>query len=247
MRHQRFLTGLWPVVQRELREGARRPVNYWLRVIGATAGVLLVVFIAHNSDENEKVLGQELFAGLHVLLMGLICLIVPCMTADCVAREKREGTLGLLFLTPLMGGGIVAGKGLVEGLRALTLWFSLVPVLTIPFVMGGVTWEQASAYLTLEFSILVLCLAAGLLTSMLVKGRGGGLCCSVDSGHELGFGLLYVSDVFISGRGSFFFRGQFSSGLRLAGRPPVWTSLGGNFRQCRPPRHHPRLAPDSLV
>jgi len=173
MSKNRFLGGTWPVVQRELREGARRPFNYWLRVGAATAGLLMVVYIMNeNRDEEDKVMGQYLFAGLHVVLMGLICLVVPLMTADCIAREKREGTLGLLFLTPLTAGGIVAGKGLAQALRALTLWVSVAPVLTIPFVMGGIGWAEASAYLALEFSALVLCLAAGLLASTLVKGRG---------------------------------------------------------------------------
>jgi len=167
------LGGLWPVVQRELREGARRPFNYWLRVGAAAAGLLVVVFIVEeNRNEPDKVMGQYLFAGLHVVLMGLICLVVPLMTADCIAREKREGTLGLLFLTPLTAGGIVMGKGLAQALRALTLWVSVAPVLAIPFVMGGVGWADASASFSLEFSALVLSLAAGLLASTLVKGRG---------------------------------------------------------------------------
>ncbi len=168
-----FLGGIRPVVQRELREGARRPFNYWLRVGAASAGLLAVVYItAENRDETEKVMGQYLFGGLHVLLIGLICLVVPLMTADCIAREKREGTLGLLFLTPLTAGGIVMGKGLAQALRALTLWVSVAPVLAIPFVMGGIGWADASAFLALEFSALMLCLAAGLLASTLVRGRG---------------------------------------------------------------------------
>ena len=168
-----FLGGIWPVVQRELREGARRPFNYWLRVGAASAGLIAVVYItAESRNETEKVMGQNLFAGLHVLLIGLICLVVPLMTADCIAREKREGTLGLLFLTPLTAGGIVAGKGLAQALRALTVWVSVAPVLAIPFVMGGIEWADALAFLALEFSVLVLCLAAGLLASTLVRGCG---------------------------------------------------------------------------
>ena len=163
---------VWPVVQRELREGARRPFIYWLRVGAGTAGLLMVLFATRGHDANEQEMGQFLFSGLHHVLMGLICLVVPWMTADCIAREKREGTLGLLFLTPLTAGGIVLGKGLAQTLRALTLWVSVAPMLTIPFLTGGVGWEDASAALALEFSALVLCLAAGLLASTLVKGRG---------------------------------------------------------------------------
>jgi ABC-type Na+ efflux pump permease subunit len=182
-----FIGGIWPVVQRELREGARRPFNYWLRVGAGAAGVLLVVYVTEFQAANvpESLMGLFLFPRLHFFLMGLICLMVPCMTADCIAREKREGTLGLLFLTPLTPGGIVAGKGLAQGLRALTLWVSVAPVLTIPFVMGGVQWASASAALALEFSVLVLCLAAGLLASTLVKGRGAALLLALILGGIL--------------------------------------------------------------
>jgi ABC-type Na+ efflux pump permease subunit len=177
MSKNHFIGGIRPVVQRELREGARRPFNYWLRVGAGAAGLLLVVYVTQIQARNvaENMMGLFLFPRLHFLLMGLICLVVPCMTADCIAREKREGTLGLLFLTPLTAGGIVAGKGMAHGLRALTLWISMAPVLAIPFVMGGVGWAEASAAFALEFSTLVICLAAGLLASTLVKGWGAAL------------------------------------------------------------------------
>jgi ABC-type Na+ efflux pump permease subunit len=182
-----FIGGIWPVVQRELREGARRPLNYWLRVGAGAAGVLLVVDVTQIQAAHvpENFMGLFLFPRLHFLLMGLICLMVPCMTADCIAREKREGTLGLLLLTPLTAGGIVAGKGLAQGLRALTLWISVAPALTIPFVMGGIQWASASAALALEFSVLVLCLASGLLASTLVKGRGAALLLALFLGGIL--------------------------------------------------------------
>jgi ABC-type Na+ efflux pump permease subunit len=187
MSKNRFLGGLWPVAQRELREGARRPLNYWLRVGAGAAGLLMVVYVllSHARLKNENIMGLFLFPRLHFMLMGLICLVAPCMTADCIAREKRDGTLGLLFLTPLTAGGIVAGKGLAQGLRALTLWVALAPVLTIPFLMGGIGWAEASAALALEFSALVLCLAAGLLASTLVRGRGAALVLALVLGGGL--------------------------------------------------------------
>ena len=190
MSKSNFLGGVWPVVQRELREGARRPFNYWLRVGAGAAGLLVVVYQTHGRNVGDKEMGVVLFGELHLLLMGLICLVVPWMTADCIAREKREGTLGLLFLTPLTAGGIVAGKGLAQALRALTLWVSAAPVLTIPFLIGGVAWEDATAALALEFSALVLCLAAGLLASTLVRARGAAFVLA------LLFGAVFVSMFF---------------------------------------------------
>ena len=112
MSKSNFLGGVRPVVQRELREGARRPFNYWLRVGAGAAGLLMVVFADANLTRSRTSGGwvRLLSRGCMFVLMGLICLVVPLMTADCIAREKREGTLGLLFFTPLTAGGIVGPR-----------------------------------------------------------------------------------------------------------------------------------------
>lgn len=161
------------MVQRELREGSRRPFNHWLRVGSALAGMTLFYFNLAIFGRNapEAMVGAQLFSSLHILLLTLICCVVPTMTADCISREKREGTLGLLFLTGLTPAGIVLGKSLVQALRAFTLWVAVLPVLTIPFLTGGVSWMGAIYAVTLEFCFAVLCLAAGLLASTLAKAR----------------------------------------------------------------------------
>jgi ABC-type Na+ efflux pump permease subunit len=115
--------------------------------------------------------GSFLLAGLHTFLILMIFLIVPALTADCIAREKRDGTLGLLFLTPLSANGIVAGKLFVQALRAFTLWLALLPLLTIPFLSGGVTWFDALSAVSLEFCTAIICLGAGLLVSSFVRER----------------------------------------------------------------------------
>ena len=160
-----------PVVQRELREGARRPFNYWLRVAGATAAVLLLYSINQSAGGNQAAEGLRLFTGLHEMLLVLICLMVPAMSADCIAREAREGTLGLLFLTPLTAMGVVVGKGLVQAFRAFTLWLAVLPVIIIPFLMGGVTAGDVASAITIEFCVTLLCLAAGILASSLARAR----------------------------------------------------------------------------
>ena len=147
---------VWPVVQRELREGARRPVNHRLRFLSAGVGTVLLWIIVANSRKPPAELGFWLFGSLHTFLLVLIALIVPALTADCIAREKREGTLGLLFMTPLSAGGIVAGKSLAQGLRAFTLWLAVLPILAIPFMTGGITWFDAFTALSLEFCATVL-------------------------------------------------------------------------------------------
>ena len=93
-----------PIVARELRIAARRPGTYWVRSGAALA--LLVIgtwFLLMNWREPTHVIALGLFS----ILTGsavLYCLLSGVwFTADCLSEEKREGTLGLLFLTDLKG------------------------------------------------------------------------------------------------------------------------------------------------
>ncbi len=87
------------------------------------------------------------------------------MTADCISRERREGTLPLLFLTPLKAHDIVYAKGLAHVLRALTFWLAAVPVLTIPFIAGGIGWLEVLMSVLINLCSLCLAATAGLLAS----------------------------------------------------------------------------------
>jgi ABC-type transport system involved in multi-copper enzyme maturation permease subunit len=167
-----FNLNVWPVLQRELRENSRRSLNHWMRMWAAGAGTGTLWAIMADPGEPAAAMGPLLFAVFHGLLLFLIGLSVPIMAADCIAREKREGTLGLLFLTPLSAMGIVLGKGMVLALRAFTLWLAVLPVLTIPFLLGGIGQIDVVRAIGAEFCVAVLSLAAGLLASSVVKSRG---------------------------------------------------------------------------
>jgi hypothetical protein len=79
--------------------------------------MVLFYLIASKPHHSESDLGIQLFTSLHTLLLLLICSLVPAVTADCIAREKRDETLGLLFLTPLTADGIVVGKSAAQVFR----------------------------------------------------------------------------------------------------------------------------------
>jgi ABC-type transport system involved in cytochrome c biogenesis permease component len=117
-----------PVIARELRVSARQPFTYYLRVLGVTA-LLLMSLLFGLQVGFEPTFGRELFGALHRTLFGAIWVLVPMLTADCISRERREGTLGLLFLTPLKGTDIVVAKAVAQGLRAITLGLAVLPVL----------------------------------------------------------------------------------------------------------------------
>jgi len=153
-----------PVIARELRACARQPFTYYLRALGVAA-LMLACFLFGMQHGFGPALGSRLFSSLHFTLFCAIWLLVPPLTADCLSRERREGTLGLLFLTRLSATDIVTAKCLAHGLRALTLWLAALPVVTIPFLLGGVSWIEALLSVAINFSAICWALAAGLLAS----------------------------------------------------------------------------------
>jgi len=156
---------LLPVIARELRQQARALFTYNLRVLGAGALLLVGGYVVATFNRPASELGAWLFGCLNAALFGAIWILTPLTCADCLSREKREGTMGLLLLTPLKAWEIVAAKGAVHGIRAFTLLLVVAPVMTIPVLMGGVGWSEIAASFLNNFSALGLALAGSLIAS----------------------------------------------------------------------------------
>ena len=129
-----------PIVERELRVAARRPGTFWLRLLVAF-GVIVVaawIFLVWQNQSQSEV-GKVIFRALTGGLMVYCLLAGVRATADCLSEEKREGTLGLLFLTDLRGYDVVFGKLVANSLAVFYGVLAVLPVLAIPLLMGGVT------------------------------------------------------------------------------------------------------------
>lgn len=153
-----------PIITRELRTQARQPFTHWLR----SAGLLLLLIcslVVVGERLLEPGIGGRLFGVMHLICYLSIWILVPLSAADCLSRERREGTLGLLFLTPLKPPHIVVAKGLAHGLRAATLVVAVVPAMTIPFLLGGVSWQQVTVSVIANACAICWSLAAALFAS----------------------------------------------------------------------------------
>jgi ABC-type transport system involved in multi-copper enzyme maturation permease subunit len=160
------------ILRRELGAQSRQASNYWLRVCGALLVSIVFAVLAVQEQEPAPVFGARLLATLHTALLAGIWIFGPALTADCISGEKREGTLGLLVLTPLTASSLVVGKSLIHLLRAWALWLACVPILTIPFLLGGIGWVDVLSAVTLEFCSVLLVLASGLLGSAMAAKAG---------------------------------------------------------------------------
>src|SRR5882724_140819 len=159
-----------PIVARELRVAARRRGTYWSRLGAALAGLAVGAWVMLIPElRSPQRLGIYLFVALsviayvHALLAGLFT------TADCLSEEKRQGTLGLLFLTDLKGYDIVLGKLAATSLNSLYGMLAIFPVLAISLLAGGVTGAEFWRVVMVSVNNLFFSLAVGMFCSAVSK------------------------------------------------------------------------------
>ena len=84
-------------------------------------------------------------------------------TADCLSQEKREGTLGLLFLTDLKGHDVVLGKLVATSVRGFYGLLAVFPVLAVPLLLGGTTSGEFWRVVLVLMDTFLFSLAIGIL------------------------------------------------------------------------------------
>jgi hypothetical protein len=155
-----------PILARELRVASRRRVTYWIRT-GAALAVMIIgtwLFLMMQNEPTHTI-AQVLFgvltscATLSAFLSGLRD------TADCLSGEKREGTLGLLFLTDLRGYDVVIGKMAANSINAFYGILAVLPIFGVPLLMGGITLGEFGRMALVAVNALFFSLSLGICIS----------------------------------------------------------------------------------
>ena len=161
---------LLPVIERELRVTARARATYrnrFLAALGMTGVLLWILYDSRGATQAQ--LGNDTFEFITVTALILSLMAGFFHTADCISEERREGTLGLLYLTDLQSVHVVFGKLFAQSIPALFALATIIPILAVPFLLGGITPGELQRMALVLLNALWLSLAAGLLASSLVK------------------------------------------------------------------------------
>ncbi|MGA2867391.1 MAG: ABC transporter permease [Verrucomicrobiota bacterium] len=159
-----------PIVARELRVAARRRATHWTRLTVALGAIATgACFYVSSLDAPPNALAQRVFAGLMAVSL-LYCLVSGRrFTADCLSQEKREGTLGLLFLTDLKGYDVVLGKIAATSLNGFYGLLAVLPVLAVPLLLGGVGNGEFWRAVLVLVNTFLYSLAVGMFVSALSR------------------------------------------------------------------------------
>lgn len=160
-----------PIVVRELRVASRQRATYWMRsaVAGAAFVVWLFLLMTGSRLASQGSMGPLLFKAIGIVAL-LFCLLAGVFfTSDCLSQERREGTLGLLFLTDLKGYDVVGGKLMATSLPAFYGMLTILPILALPLMMGGVTGGEYWRITLVLLITLLWSLCLGLMVSAFAR------------------------------------------------------------------------------
>jgi ABC-type transport system involved in multi-copper enzyme maturation permease subunit len=158
---------LLPIVDRDLRVRARLRSTYRFRMsvaIGAFLFVGVLVLVSDSRGAGGRY-GKFVFDAM-AWLAFVFCLLEGARnTADCLSAEKREGTLGLLFLTDLRSYDVVVGKLISTSLNSFYGLLAIFPSMSICWLMGGVTFAEFWRLILVLVNTLFFSLTVGLVVS----------------------------------------------------------------------------------
>jgi ABC-type transport system involved in multi-copper enzyme maturation permease subunit len=105
-------------------------------------GIVAALVMFYEGSPGRPGRGEEMLWLLSAVTMILALLSGCLLTADCISAEKREDTLGFLFLTNLKGYDIVTGKIAIHAVTTACGLLAVFPVFFLPILAGGVTWGE---------------------------------------------------------------------------------------------------------
>jgi hypothetical protein len=191
--------GAFAVIERELRTVARRKGLYISRYLaaglgGSTAALSLLwtasLFQLSGTPGTFLFYSNSAIAAVYCFVAGLF------WTLDCISREQRDGTLGLLFLTRLGSLDVVLGKLAANGLPAFFSFLTVFPLIALSFCLGGVNANEFVFMTIALLNLLSFSLIMGIFISSAVAVPGSAILLFLSAMFlptALGYGTMYWS------------------------------------------------------
>jgi ABC-type Na+ efflux pump permease subunit len=162
--------GFLPIVGRELRVAARRRGTYVARCAAAAAVFVIGAwFYLIMPYAPPATISQGLFSILSGAALLYAFVSGAHFTANSISEEKRDGTLGLLFLTDLKGYDVVLGKLAATSLGAFYGMLAMLPMIAVPLLIGGVNFTEVLRMSLLSINTMFMSLTAGLFISSMTR------------------------------------------------------------------------------
>jgi ABC-type transport system involved in multi-copper enzyme maturation permease subunit len=196
------LPPLNPVLARELKQRMRGR-HVWVVVtlyLAILAVILRWVYVAATRGEEfdgvdllaSAGAGRAIFQWLLFFILLLVCFIVPGLTAGAISGERERQTLISLQITLLRARSIVFGKLLASLAFVVLLVVASIPLVTVPFLVGGVSGTEMVKGLVMVLATAVTLACVALACSALLRRTQAATVLSYGITLALVLGTLMV-------------------------------------------------------
>jgi len=157
------------IFMRELITRPRRRMFYTKRV-AYVLGALAFLFVS-SILADPATRGLSIFMTLSYTSLVAMYVLPLFIASSMVMQERKDRTLGLLFMTDLRGTTIVTGKFLTALFSALLILGSVFPLFILTTILGGVQAEQVTKAFSILLGTTFLATSAGLFTGTVAKSE----------------------------------------------------------------------------
>lgn len=139
-----------PVITKELRGRMRGPRAYWvmLAYLLMLATAMTIAYYAWRQSEDSTAsftIARTFFEVLFYVQASLVTLITPALTSGAISIEREQRTFEMMRCTTLRPASIILGK-LTSSISFVTLLLVCsLPMVSICFLLGGVSPEEVLA------------------------------------------------------------------------------------------------------
>ena len=138
-----------PIMLKELR-ASLRGLRFFIShivILSLFALGLLLAFLAmmpsrpggYDDPGDPSAVGRNVYLITQLLQLGVAFLVVPGLAATSISSERESLTHDLLLTTTMTARQIVWGKFTAAMTQAFTIFVSMVPLVSLCFLFGGVT------------------------------------------------------------------------------------------------------------
>lgn len=164
-----------PIMLKELR-GSLRGMRFFIShivILCLFAAGLLLAFLTmmpsrpggYDDPGDPSVVGSRVYLITQFLQLGVAFLVVPGLAATSISSERESLTHDLLLTTTMTARQIVWGKFTAAMTQAFTIFVSMVPLVSLCFLFGGVTVYQILANYAFLFALSTVMIAYALSMS----------------------------------------------------------------------------------
>lgn len=166
-----------PIVKKDLQVAARSMRMSWglfaYEAVLALAFMLALLVIQENASysylRNIYSYLVYLFPVLAVTQVCIVALIVPIITASSISGEKERQTFDIMLTTCMSPFSIVLGKMVSAMVRILFFVAASMPVMSLAFVVGGLSWSALFYFLLAIVLLSVFSGSVGIFCSAFCK------------------------------------------------------------------------------